>query len=125
MAEVSRAPVNRLVMNEGEERTSENVINALESLHSPENVPYHITFPFEWRQGDILIAKIEKLSEDELREMVEKNNGTKGNPTCAICGEQKKLDYRKESGNVSHLICEDCAIRYVRKARELGSKELN
>ncbi len=121
MAEVSGAPVNRLVRNAGTERVSETAIKLHEHLHSAENLPQTITFPFEWRHGDTLIAKIEKLSEDELREIVEKNNGTKDKLVCAICGEQKKLVFRKESGNVSHLICEDCTIRYVHKARELKS----
>jgi hypothetical protein len=119
MAEVSGAPVNRLVRNAGTERVSETAINLPEHPSSEENSPHAITFPFEWRHGDTLIAKIEKLSEDELREIVEKNNGSKDKLVCAICGEQKKLGFRKESGNVSHLICEECTIRYVRNAHAL------
>ena len=121
MAEVSRAPVNRLVGNTGAESVIETVVNLHEHLHSADDASYPITFPFEWRYGDTVIAKIEKLSEDELREIVETNNGTKDKLVCTICGEENKLFFRKESGNVSHIICEDCTMHYVRKARELKS----
>lgn len=123
MAELRIAPVTRMVRNVGAESGNENAINLHGSLHSSDTVPYPIIFPFEWRYGEKVIATIEKLSADELTEVAEKKNGQKHNPMCAICGEQKELGYRKESGNVSHLICEACATHYVRKARALKSQE--
>ena len=94
-----------------------------EPIHSPDTLRYPVEFPFEWCHKGILIAKIEKLSEEERGELAEKNNGTKHNSICALCGDPKDLEYRKASGNVSHLICEDCAVRYVRKALELQCRE--
>lgn len=122
IAEVSRAPVTKLVKNTGAKSESENAIDLHEPLHSVDSVFHHITFPFVWRHGETLIAKIEKLSEDELSEIVEKTNGSEDKPICTLCGEQKELEYQKKSGNVSHLICGDCAIRYVRKTLELKNR---
>ena len=119
MAEVSRAPVTRLVRGAGAESISGHAISLHEPIHSPDNLLYPVEFPFVWRHNDTLIAKIDKLTEGEIRELAEKNNGTKDNSICAICGESKGLAFRKESGNVSHLICEDCAVHYVHKAFEL------
>jgi len=122
MAELTVAPVNRLVRNAGAEGVSESAISSHNQVHLSDSFAYPVTFPFEWRHSETLIAKIEKLSDDEISELVEKNNGSKYKPICVICGEPKGLEYRKESGNVSHLICEDCAIRYVRKVSELQNR---
>jgi superfamily II helicase len=123
MAEVSRAPVTRIVRDAEAEGMGEHAISLSEPAHSPDTLLYPVEFPFEWCHKGIFIAKLEKLSEEELRELAEKNNGTKNNSICALCGESKELGYRKESGNVSHLICEDCAVRYVQKALALRSRE--
>ena len=110
-------------MATGAKSVSENAIDLHEPLHSADAAFHHITFPFVWRHGETVIAKIEKRSDGDLNEFIEKNNnGSKDKTICAICGGQKKLEYRKESGNVFHPICEDCAIRYVRKAHELNNR---
>jgi hypothetical protein len=123
MAEVSRAPVNRVVRDAGAEDMGGHAIGLHKPIHSPDTLLYPVEFPFEWCHKGTLIAKIEKLSEEELGELAEKNNGTKNNSICALCGEPNELEFRKESGNVSHLICEDCAIRYVQKALEFQCRE--
>jgi hypothetical protein len=123
MAEVSRAPVTRVVRGAGAEGMDGHAIRLHKPLHSPDNLLYPVEFPFEWCHNGTLIAKLEKLSEEEIGELAEKNKGTKNNSICALCGEPKELEYRKESGNVSHLICEDCAVRYVQKALELQCRE--
>ena len=123
MAELTIAPVSRLVRNAGAEGVSESAIRSHNQVHLSDSFAYPVTFPFEWRHSDSLIAKIEKLSEGEISELIEKNNGSsKHKPICVLCGEHNGLEYRKESGNVSHLICEDCAIRYVRKVSELQNR---
>jgi len=122
MAELTVAPVSRLVRNAGAEGVSESAISSHNPIHLSDSFAYPVTFPFEWRHSETLIAKIEKLSDDEISELIGKNNGSKHKPICVICGEQNGLEYRKESGNVSHLICEDCAIRYVRKVSELQNR---
>ena len=119
MAEVSRTPVNRLVGGTGTDNVSKTVVHLHEHLHSVDEASFPITFPFEWRYGDTVIAKIDKLSEEELRELVESTNGTKDKLMCTLCGAETEQFFRKESGNVVHLICEACTMRYVIKARAL------
>ena len=81
-----------------------------------------IRFPFAWAYGTI-----KELTEEEK----EKVNRTRHigrkyyYKICAICGGNGGyLDFRKVSDGSSCLICRECAIRYVRKARELQSYAL-
>jgi len=81
-----------------------------------------IRFPFSWSYGTIT-----ELSDEEK----EKVNRTRHigrkyyYKICAICGGNGGyLDFRKVSDGSSCLICRECAIRYVRKARELQSYAL-
>lgn len=77
---------------------------------------HDVKFPFEWVIGERVITMITELSHEE------KENARKNKRECSLCG-SKEIEYEKESGRFSHLICADCATRYVRNAYELnGSK---
>ena len=42
---------------------------------------------------------------------------------CAVCGEQKLLNFEKLSGGQKVFLCTDCAERYVERAIELLKTE--
>jgi uncharacterized protein (DUF2062 family) len=123
MAEVSQAPLNGTVRNIEIVNAVKATTKMPEQLQSFNPLPIPVTFPFEWRLGDIIIATILKLSESEQTAAQNVNEAAKLKPiVCAICGGAKSVSYRKESGTVSHVICEACATRYVHKARELSAR---
>jgi len=123
MAEVSCLPLNESVRNIELVQAVETATKTPEQLQSLNPLPVPITFPFEWRLGDIMIATILKVSEAEQNAAQNLNGEAKIKPiVCAICGGAKSVSYRKESGTVSHVICEACATRYVHKARELSAR---
>jgi hypothetical protein len=123
MAEVSRAPLDCTVRNIEMVQAAETATKMPEKLQSFSPLPVPVTFPFEWRLGDIIIATILKASEAEQNAAQNVNEAAKLKPiVCAICGGAKSVFYRKESGTVSHVICEACATRYVHKARELSAR---
>lgn len=75
----------------------------------------HVEFPFKWVIGEKVITMISELSHDE------KEKAKKKKRVCSLCG-SKGIEYVKESGRFSHLICAECAARYVRNACVLNSK---
>ena len=122
MAEIARASLNGSVRNIELVPAVEAATKTPEQLQSHSPLPVPVIFPFEWRLGDIMIATILKLSEAEQSAAQNMNEATKLKPVvCAICGGAKSVSYRKQSGTVSHVICEACATRYVHKARELSA----
>jgi superfamily II helicase len=76
-----------------------------------------ITFPFSWLYADIV-----ELPEEEKNEINKvRHHGRKHyQKTCAICGKEGNLQFRKTSdGNSSCLICNPCAEKYVNSAIKL------
>jgi uncharacterized protein (DUF2062 family) len=65
MAEVSRALLNGSVRNIEMVQAVETATKRPEQLQSFNPLPVPVTFPFEWRLGDIMIATILKVSEAE------------------------------------------------------------
>jgi hypothetical protein len=73
-------------------------------------VEYPVTFPFSWIIAEKKIATISELSHDEKAKQKRK--------ACSLCG-RKVVDYEKLSSGFSHLICTECATRYVLNAYAL------
>jgi hypothetical protein len=73
------------------------------------------TFPFSLTIADRVISTILELT-PEARESARTKRRT-----CSLCG-NKKVAYEKQSGGFSHLICKDCAVRYIRDADALQRK---
>jgi hypothetical protein len=74
-----------------------------------------VTFPFSLTIADRVISTIFELTSEALESARTKRK------TCSLCG-NKKVAYEKQSGGFSHLICKDCAIRYIRDADALRRK---
>jgi hypothetical protein len=72
-------------------------------------------FPFSLTIADRVISTISELT-PEARESARTKRRK-----CSLCG-NKKVAYEKQSGGFSHLICKDCAIRYIRDADALQRK---
>jgi len=70
-------------------------------------------FPFTWLMGKRAIVRIAQISAAE-KDKVE----DKGKKVCCLCrcGE---VEYEKTSGGVTHLICKNCALSYVQRAKEM------
>ncbi len=74
-----------------------------------------VTFPFSLTIADRVISTIFELT-PEARESARMKQRT-----CSLCG-TTEVEYEKQSGGFSHLICKDCAIRYIRDADALRQK---
>jgi len=94
-------------------KTTQMELSAYVKTHDKEDP---ITFPFSWVIGEKVITTISELPHDE------KEKAKKKRKACSLCG-SKGIEFEKESGRFLHLICKDCAIRYVRNAWELNSRE--
>jgi hypothetical protein len=70
-------------------------------------------FPFTWLMGKRAIVRIAQLSAAE-KEKVE----DKGKKVCSLC-RSGEVEYEKTSGGVTHLICKNCALSYVQRAKEM------
>lgn len=98
------------------------------SVYSPEKLPAQqlpeerladretelgAEFPFTWFMGKRAIVRIEKLPESERDKGDEK-----GKKVCSLC-RSEEVEYGKISGGVTHLICKNCALSYVQRAKEM------
>jgi hypothetical protein len=94
-------------------KTTQTELSAyvIETQHNKEDP---VTFPFSWVIGEKVITTISELSHDE------KEKAKKKRKACSLCG-SREIEYEKKSGRFLHLICKDCAIRYVRNAWKLNS----
>ncbi|MBN1762664.1 MAG: hypothetical protein JW878_06285 [Methanomicrobia archaeon] len=75
-------------------------------------VEYPVTFPFSWVINAKEITRIRELSHEEQA------NARQERKTCSLCG-SKEIAYEKLSSGFSHLICAECATRYVLNADAL------
>jgi hypothetical protein len=75
-------------------------------------VEYPVTFPFSWIIAGKKIATISELSQDDKKKAKRKRRA------CSLCG-RKGVDYEKLASGFAHLICTECATRYVLNAYAL------
>ena len=75
-----------------------------------------VEFPFIWNLGKKALVRITELSEDEKAEVKGKKKA------CSLC-RNEECTYKKTSGGVTHLICENCALLYLESVNRLLIKE--
>jgi ribosomal protein L37E len=94
------------------QEVKESTLN--DHVASPPLYGVDVKFPFQWQYGKI-VELTNKEKEDVNHTKRYRNKLYK--KSCALCGFEGTIEFRKKSNNTYSLICRECAESYVRSAK--------